>query len=56
MTTPTVPTAQVLLIDDDVDMRDVVQIILEDAGYRVTVAAHGPPRSTCCGKPRACRI
>ncbi len=41
MTTPTVPTAQVLLIDDDVDMRDVVQMILEDAGSRLTVAAHG---------------
>ncbi len=34
-------TDQVLVIDDDVDMCDVVQIILEDAGYTVTVAPHG---------------
>jgi len=32
---------QVLVIDDDSDIRAVVQIMLEDAGYRVTVAPHG---------------
>ncbi len=41
MTTHAVHTAQVLVIDDDEDIRDVVHIILEDAGYTVTVAPHG---------------
>ncbi len=41
MMTHAAPTSQVLLIDDDADMRDVVQIILEDAGYAVTVAPDG---------------
>jgi CheY-like chemotaxis protein len=41
MTNHAVHTDQVLVIDDDVDMRDVVQIILEDAGYTVTVAPDG---------------
>jgi CheY-like chemotaxis protein len=30
-----------LVIDDDADIRDVVQLILEDAGYTVTVARDG---------------
>ena len=33
--------SQVLVVEDTAAIRDVVQIILEDAGYRVTVAAHG---------------
>ncbi len=40
MPTHAAHTAQVLLIDD-VDMRDVAQIILEDAGYTVAVAPDG---------------
>ncbi len=32
---------QVLVIDDDADIRDVVQMILEDAGYTVTLAPDG---------------
>ncbi len=40
MTTHAAPTSQVLLIDDDADMRDVVQMILEDSGYTVTLAEH----------------
>lgn len=34
-------TAHVLVVEDTADIRAVVQIILEDAGYRVTVAPHG---------------
>ncbi len=41
MTTHAAPTSHVLVIDDDPDVRDVVQIILEDAGYTVTVARDG---------------
>ncbi len=35
------PAAQVLVIDDDADMRELVQIMLEDAGYTVTLAPDG---------------
>ncbi len=41
MTHHAAPTSHVLVIDDDADVRDVVQIMLEDAGYRVTVARDG---------------
>ncbi len=41
MTRHTVHRPQVLVIEDDEDIRDVVQIILEDAGYTVTVAPDG---------------
>ncbi len=41
MTYNVAPAAHVVVIDDDADMRDVVQIILEDAGYAVTVAPDG---------------
>ncbi len=41
MTNHAVPTSHVLVIDDDVDVRDIVQIILQDAGYTVTLARDG---------------
>ncbi len=41
MTHHPAPTSHVLVIDDDADVRDVVQIMLEDAGYTVTVARDG---------------
>ncbi len=41
MTRHTVHRPRVLVIEDDEDIRDVVQIILEDAGYTVTVAPDG---------------
>ena len=41
MTYNVAPAAHVVVIDDDADMRNVVQIILEDAGYAVTVAPDG---------------
>ncbi len=31
----------VLVIEDDADTRDLVQVVLEDAGYTVTVASDG---------------
>jgi CheY-like chemotaxis protein len=33
--------AQVLLVEDDEDIRDIVQDVLEDAGYDVVPASHG---------------
>jgi len=41
MTYDGAPAAQVLVIDDDWDIRELVQIILEDAGYTVTLAPDG---------------
>jgi CheY-like chemotaxis protein len=41
MTTDAAPAAHVLVIDADEDIRSLLHIILEDAGYTVTVAADG---------------
>ena len=36
------PETKILVVDDDPDLREVLRIILEDAGYRVTLAESGP--------------
>ena len=41
MTNDTAHHKQVLVIDDDADIRDYVQWLLEDEGYRVMLAPHG---------------
>ena len=33
---------KILVVDDDRDLRDVLRIILEDAGYQVVIAESGP--------------
>jgi CheY-like chemotaxis protein len=38
---PTTATAQILVVDDDPDIRSVVEAILSGEGYRVTTAANG---------------
>ena len=41
MSAPTPPRAHVLVVDDEKHQRESLQMILEDEGYRVTVAADG---------------
>jgi DNA-binding response OmpR family regulator len=46
---------RLLLVEDDLDLRDIVQDILEDEGYDVIPAAHGRQaleylRTTRCGE------
>jgi CheY-like chemotaxis protein len=41
MTEETVRSGTVLLVEDDVDVREAVADTLEDAGYRVLSARHG---------------
>ncbi len=41
MTHDTAITRQVLVVEDDADIRDYVQWVLEDHGYVVTLAPHG---------------
>jgi CheY-like chemotaxis protein len=41
MTSPQSKGAHVLLVDDDRDLVDILRIVLEGAGYRVS-GAHGP--------------
>jgi CheY-like chemotaxis protein len=41
MTNDAAHATQVLVIEDDADIRDYVQWLLEDAGYRVLLAPHG---------------
>ncbi len=36
------PGTRVLLVDDDADLREVLRIVLEDAGYEVLLAESGP--------------
>ena len=36
------PQKKVLLVDDDPDLREVLRIVLEDAGYQVLLAESGP--------------
>jgi CheY-like chemotaxis protein len=36
------PQAKVLVVDDDQDLREVLRIVLEDAGYQVIMAESGP--------------
>ena len=38
---PTTATAQVLVVDDDPDIRSVVEAILSGEGYQVTTASNG---------------
>lgn len=38
---PTTATAQILVVDDDPDIRHVVEAILKGEGYRVTTATNG---------------
>ena len=38
---PTTATAQILVVDDDPDIRHVVEAILESEGYQVTTAING---------------
>ena len=40
MTSP-VPLARVLVIDDNSDIREMIQTVLQHAGYEVTLAADG---------------
>ena len=41
MNSPTTPRAHILVVDDEKHQRESLQMILEDEGYRVTVAADG---------------
>ena len=41
MNSPSTPRAHVLVVDDEKHQRESLQMILEDEGYRVTVAADG---------------
>ena len=34
-------TANILVVDDDADLRQTLQLLLDDSGYRVTAAASG---------------
>ena len=34
-------TASILVVDDDADLRQTLQLLLDDSGYRVTAAASG---------------
>ena len=34
-------TANILIVDDDADLRQTLQQLLNDSGYRVTAAANG---------------
>jgi len=34
-------TASILVVDDDADLRQTLQLLLNDSGYRVTAAANG---------------
>jgi CheY-like chemotaxis protein len=34
-------TANILVVDDDADLRQTLQLLLDDSGYRVTAAATG---------------
>jgi len=50
--------AMVLLVEDDVDVREAVTDTLEDAGYRVIAARHGQEALELLrnGGPRPCLI
>jgi CheY-like chemotaxis protein len=50
--------AMVLLVEDDVDVREAVTDTLEDAGYRVITARHGQEALEVLrnGGPRPCLI
>jgi CheY-like chemotaxis protein len=50
--------AMVLLVEDDVDVREAVTDTLEDAGYRVIAARHGQEALEVLrnGGPRPCLI
>jgi CheY-like chemotaxis protein len=39
--TPSAPKATLLVVDDEKHQRESLQMILEDEGYKVTVAADG---------------
>jgi len=51
-------SAMVLLVEDDVDVREAVTDTLEDAGYRVIAARHGQEALEVLrnGGPRPCLI
>jgi two-component system, chemotaxis family, chemotaxis protein CheY len=34
-------SAEILVVDDDADLRETLQLLLDDSGYRVTAAASG---------------
>lgn len=36
------PGKKILLVDDDADLREVLRIVLEEAGYQVILAENGP--------------
>lgn len=36
------PPRKILVVDDDEDLREVLRILLEDAGYQVVLAESGP--------------
>jgi CheY-like chemotaxis protein len=40
-------TAHILVVDDDPDIREVLRLILEEAGYRVQTAVDGQDATAC---------
>jgi len=46
----------VLIVDDDVDIRETLRDVLEDEGFEVAMASNGIEAMTCLGDRRDIRV